>query len=440
MIHEPKKNKYRINKSVYAIFIFYISLFYFVPLIVNLCYPDEYAMLYVGTKSKMPFLLVPLFLLLVYFMDLGVPNLRIIDFRPIGKLFESGWFNYIMILIFFALAINFSLKYSLNFRQSHETSIIAAGPEVIVMLALRSYATVYILYILLKRVNGLSVFKREKVLLMIITGGFIITITGSTDMLFILLSLLLIFNKEKLLFVKKVAKRKNFIVSFLKGILIMILLLVLISSVIFIGNANKIGLDKAVDIFTDKENLNLILVATSLRISNWYASLLAVGNRGFFNNSLAYNTIGGIIGNFFYQLGSMIGVTVVKPEVWSAARMNYLQTYTDLESSTTGSSPGLIASCIYIPFFPSGMFLLSFYTVAVLRNLSKAFSTANVKLNGLALVILMFFITSFFDSPLDMLNIFNPSVIIAIFFLAATNNVAYLNRKMRLEKDQIMIA
>ncbi|GAB2975333.1 hypothetical protein GCM10027049_07360 [Mucilaginibacter puniceus] len=360
-------------------------------------------------------------------MDIAIPNLRIIDFRVMGKLFESAAFNFILILAFLALAVNFSLKYSLDFRQNPENNLTSAGSEVIVMLALRAYATVYILYILLKRINSLRVYIYQKILLIIITLGYVLTLTGSIDMLFILLSIFLILNQEKLLFVKyNVKKKVNGVIKFLRSFFIIVFLLLLIISVVFIGNANKTGFNETVDIFTNKENVSFIFVSTLLRTSNWYASLLAIGNQHVFDNTIAYTTLSGIFNNFIYQLGVIVGFDWGKPAIWSASRMSYVQTYVDLSSPTTGSSPGLVASSFYIPFFPLGMFILSFYTVVILRNLSKAFNYARVRLNGLALLILIFYILPFFDSPLDMLNIFNPSVVFAVFFLGATNKIATL--------------
>jgi len=414
-----------IHKEAKKLFFLYISVFYLFPFLAGLILPDTFTVLYKGFNSLLGLAFISFFLFLVFIFEKIVPRkLSILSFKRLGGLFESKWFNIILAIIFFALSIRFSLKFGITFRQNGEATLNQTGLETIILFAIRTYAIANLLYLILKAVNDLPISTWQRIVIGITGLAFMFIISGSMDMLYILGYIVLAFKKEKVLFAS-LQKRKK---SVYRRVIRSVLLIGLIVSIVFVGYADKFGTQGAGKLFSKTENVEQIVEHTVARVGIWYASIMAMGSHDVFDNTIALNTIDGISSNLNSRIsvlsGTGNGIEQKRSSNWSAARVNYTQTYRMAENSRTGASPGLIASSFYLPFFPFNFIIISLYTMFILRRFSKAMRYSKKSFNFLGrFILLFFFATSLFADPVDYLNFVDPIFIYFILYLGVMDKI-----------------
>ncbi|MDB4834950.1 hypothetical protein OAH12_00005, partial [Cyclobacteriaceae bacterium] len=123
------------------------------------------------------------------------------------------------------------------------------------------------------------------------------------------------------------------------------------------------------------------------------------------------------------------------PDIWTISRANYLNIYHQTNNERTGASPGPIASMFYTGNIFLGYILMTIYLILIFRILKYGFMS-RLKLNFLGYFLCFVFIMPFFESPLDLVNVFNPSFIYVFFSLTS---ICYLSRKYerRTETDSL---
>lgn len=423
----------KIHRHVLSIFYLYLGAYYLFPFIMNLFYSKEYGELYVGTDSNWPVVYVVFLVALIFLFNTFLPRVKLFSYKNIGAIFENKLFNSIVILIFLISSIQFSLNYSLNFRQSSAESISGAGGYVMVMFGLRSYVKVFFLYLILKYANDLEITRNQRYLTGLASISIAISVTGSLDLLFAITGLLIAFKKERVFF----DKVSNTLSTIKSQILRVISIIIIIVVIVFVGNANKIGADTAVDVFTNSSNGEKILLHTAKRVSVWYVSVLALGNKDVFDNDIAFTTLRGVFDNLYSRANIILEGKKDEIEgVWSVKRMNFLQISRYTYNDRTGTAPGLVASAFYLPFFPFNFFIMGIYTVIMLRYFSKGFRCARYSLNIFSKFVILFFFIGLFDSPIDLINFIGPDFIFILLFLGAMDKIENMNY-LRLKKTSL---
>jgi len=379
-----------------------------------------------------PIFFVLFFIILVFSIDKISVNKKRMHLNFIGRIFENKKINYLLMLMFFIFSVNYFIKYNLTFRHSGEKTLSGEGFQVIIVLALKSYFKAFLFFVLIKKLNDLVVSKHEVRICILISICYYLTLAASLDMLYIILAIILGLKFDNVLFSnlkKKSLMSKNFK---------LIVLGILVISIIFVGNANKIGFERAYDKFTDSDETNQIYLNTVRRISTWYISVMVLGEKDLFDNTMSYTSLEGVFNNTFNRLNSIVGdkEKINKDGIWSINRMNYIQIFKTNDRDITGASPGLIASFFYLPFFPLNIILMAIYTVFILRYFDNAFIFKKKNFTPLLLLILLFFLIPVLDSPLDLINIIGPTFIYAILFLGVLDRIIILNiEKLNNEKN-----
>ena len=122
--------------------------------------------------------------------------------------------------------------------------------------------------------------------------------------------------------------------------------------------------------------------------------------------------------SFFFRLDTLIGglMSVPRPSPNTLSRINYeLITATALRARE-GTSPGLLATfALSAPFWLSGV-LLAFYVAAVARILAKLSAVLPARATWVGCGAVLYFFSSFFSSPLDLLLIFDQSTMSVVIF------------------------
>lgn len=413
----------KISKNVWSIFFLYILLYYIFPFIMRCIYDQEYNVLYTRQDNLLAFIFVPFFIFLVILINSFWKTKEIFNFRWLGDIFEMKWLNICVLVISVYISLYFYSTYDLKFRQQESMS--EAGSMVILLFFLRIYIKLYLLYVLLKFMNGIAIIRYQYFIVSGIVICFILTIMSSFDMIFIFIGFLIFIKKINILFYKK--KKSQ---GLLKRAFKIVVILLLGYAVVFIGNANKIGVENATEYFTDLSNIGDIFLKTSIRFSVYYASVMSVGSLDFFNNDLAFQTIEGVFYNMSSRLDVLLG-NVKSAErlsyIWSVNRANYLQLFHDTTNPKTGTSPGIIASSFYLPFFPFNFIIVATFMVFILRRLSKVINDSlAVYTTFFSKIVLLLFVIPLFDNPVDHINIISMGAIYLILFIGLADKIENL--------------
>jgi hypothetical protein len=250
----------------------------------------------------------------------------------------------------------------------------------------------------------------------LILMGFVFSLSSSFQVIQIISGIILLLKMEKIIFNKF---RNRFS---LKKVLSTSLIILSLFSILFLGIANKIGVENAKLLTKETELRSIIFEKVSVRQSTAYVSFI-IGFQNYVENvSFAERAFLGQIENLSNRFVILLGRKPDKPEVWSINRLNYLKIFHQNDGPRTGTSPGLLASYFYIPFFPLNFVLLSLYVVYVLRLLSL-----NIKhpFSVIGLLLVYFYMLGFFDSPVELINVIGPNFFYVIFVILGLKSSFY---------------
>ena len=127
-----------------------------------------------------------------------------------------------------------------------------------------------------------------------------------------------------------------------------------------------------------------------------------------------------------FRTGTLLGVDVVRPEVQSLSRLNFLVN-SFKTSANEGTSPGVLASFLYILPLPLGLFAAFIYLRWVTSLIDQLFDLQGFKLSIFGGIFVLQQLLFLYQSPLDFLLIFDNSVIMVflvwLFARMRTNTV-----------------
>lgn len=186
----------------------------------------------------------------------------------------------------------------------------------------------------------------------------------------------------------------------------------------------------------DSINFFLLLIVDS--ISTHLYALVNYLNHGVQYHS-DVNILYEIFQNFLFRLNTIFGepFLVLKPEIFSISRLNYLELNHNPMSLHEGSSPGLYGSFIMVFGKYIGFIVSAIYLLLLAITLEIIFYSSKFKINICGAFIICQALLFLFASPLDMLVIFDNSFVVAIFYLSF---FAYCKETQSIEKKSIVNA
>jgi hypothetical protein len=288
--------------------------------------------------------------------------------------------------------------------------------EVKILWFIRMYGAFYIFYIFAFVLNGnkLSFFTKIKIFTIIVAWA--LSLTGSLQLLLILIGILLIFSpyqKLQRLFIKKQNK-----FSILKLLLVIFISIPVVLAVIFLGFANKIGVDKTIEMFSDYSLLHTLVSHIALRMSTSYTSVLFMVGDHFFDISLQLDTYLSSYETFLNRLANITHLFEYPLDSYrSVNRTNYLLLFIPNFHPRAGASPGLLASIYYIPTFPLNFIFMGAFVLLIIRSVNRYIKKSSKELTLLSKLIIVYFITPIFESPLNMLSIIEPTFFYFFIFI-----------------------
>ena len=131
----------------------------------------------------------------------------------------------------------------------------------------------------------------------------------------------------------------------------------------------------------------------------------------------------------FYRIDFLLGgaFDVTRPEVAAISRLNYELLTVDPISDRAGSAPGLIASFNYVFAFPFNIILCALFLRWLTRVIDVLlWRNRGESLNLFGLVMLLIFLQTVFQSPFDVLIVFDDAAIYLglLFMLYANERIA----------------
>jgi len=399
------------NKNLFFSMGIYLFMFFVIPFLYHLFNPDAFITQFQGTNDFSSliyvFILLALMLLSYNLASLKLPRVKLPTIMFNSKLVL------VLLLLFIMTSIYFYINFSFKFRHTGE-GLTAAGNDIIILSLLKIFFKTYLFISLVYFLKTERVFGHRYVYLLI-GLSFWLSKSGSTDLPMIFVAIIFALKKQSFL-VKPIKARRYKLKIFNNFSVRIILLLFLGFGVVFMGFANKLGFEKAQEVFFSEEGLPRVFNSTTLRLSTHYASNFGA-YKAYEEGSYAItDAIPGTWNNMYSRAQYLFsGQAVERDRVWSINRANYLNLFNDHYKEKTGASPGIFASIYYTNNLFLGLLLIGLYIFVIIKILKVSLQLNTLKLNLAGYIVCTLFIIPLFESPFDNINIFNTSFVYLYF-------------------------
>jgi hypothetical protein len=402
--------KSKISLNVKKLFLFIVFLQYIIPFFGILFFFNDFTNTYkLNNIPIWTFIFILAIIIIIFISDSLVPKLKFtFNFLyPFQKIVLSNYFNLFLSIVFFVFAVNFFNEFGIDYRHHNELN---EAKYVIIIFTLSSYFKAFMFFcVFTNHFKELNPFI-FRIILLFLVFSFLMTMTSSFHIIYFVLSIILLLNKTGIFY------RNKGKISF-SSFLMLPLFFSIIIAIIFIGVANKIGLDETKLIFLNVDLILGLFKHVVLRLSTWLISYLVSINLFFIDPYFAFEPFLAQFVNLINRFAILFNNDVLdKPEIWSINRLNFLNVFIEDNRERTGTSPGIFACFFYFPIFPFNFLILLTYIIFILRLLSNFFSK-NVKLSFIGFFISYFFIIGLFENPLDYLNFLSPGFVYFFTFL-----------------------
>ena len=127
-----------------------------------------------------------------------------------------------------------------------------------------------------------------------------------------------------------------------------------------------------------------------------------------------------IYNNFLFRLNVLLGepFSMIKPEIASVNRLNYLELSLSPFSIHEGTSPGYLASLVIAFGKYIGFIIVILYSFFLVKTLAVVLHSEFYKINLAGAFIVCQSLLWLFASPLDFLVIFDNTTVLLIFYLS----------------------
>lgn len=369
----------------------YFLLFHFLPaLILPFIYVPDYNL---SNYHRTFILSIVAYVFLRFFkVRVWLPSSRFLTLRYFN--------NYFVILLYTFCATYYFNKVGITFR--HSGSGLSSGLFLILATSLKEIYKYVLLFYFLGSFNGL-VCESGKSKVFLITLGNVLMLSGSLDVLWITLGIILIAMPYAF-------HRRMYV---LQIVLYLLLGIAVLMGVVFVGFANKLGAVDAVNFI--QNNAEYIAAILLGRLSTLHISLMHVFEVSQFDFlTVLQREIHTSIDNLSVLFGK---VKYRLEDPWSVNRLNW-NLISSVFREKTGASPGLFASFYFNPFLFLAVWM---FICELIRRLVIIIPKG---VNQFVPIIFFLFITyPLIISPWSMLNIFSPSGLMCFLFLVLLNDL-----------------
>lgn len=337
-------------------------------------------------------------------------------FSRLPNIYRSKFFLTLTFCATLPLALVFSTTYGIGFRYSGE-AISDSGPLAVVATIYRPFFSSLVLYYFLLMVSGAYISKTQRALISVHLVNWILFANGAVDIMWAMMALMIAFSGNS---ARRylVSGNKINLKNLLKTVTIVLMSGLAVSGIVFLGFANKLGVEAAVIVFTE-EFADRVLYYLYYRLAVFSSSLDLVLDRGL-DFDLYSSVIENELENMAYRIGIIFQIPVERPDIEGMNRLNYLLLFNDPSASRAGASPGPIASFAYLPMLPFNLILASAYIAAVLNTYSRILKVSPQE--RLTIFAMLFFIIvnfTFFHNPIAAFTKIGPEMFRTAIYLLA---------------------
>lgn len=334
--------------------------------------------------------------ILIFYLATKFPFIRA-DLPKLGisKLIFGSNTSLVYAFIFALLAYWTNSFMGLNFRQSG-VSLSDIGAAGFLLEGSKMISGIMIIVHFRMVVEGIDV-KRRSAALLLLALGYYFSLQGAFDIFFIFCALTAGGYKLRrvLGLHKKIVQRASIVIF-----------PILVYFALFIGTANKIGIDKAMLALVEIEQVRNLIIG---RIGyNFYGTSIHITDN-FINFSMTVDAISELIKTTYYRLSVLFSFGgVEKPNIGTTSRLNFLY-MSPTYHPRIGASPSILGSAFYWPYAGLSIVYLVFIMRVILILIWNILG--NRCINWLFIIYSMILFGSIMDASLDSLNPFSSGFI-----------------------------
>lgn len=396
------------NAIAKQILLGYATIFYFLPALLTLMFGGALDQILLASPNYfLGFLVCSAAVWALWFAIPRVPVPKLSSLQIFGRMLFSTNATLLGAGLFFLLSLYFFYNFGLAYRQTGER-IGDSGPYAILYYVFQTYVFASLAIMLGRsaeelradalRVIPTGILIASAILLSLQASSNVILFAGAT------LTVVRAFSGKE--FFRPTIRGNSFGTLFIAGIAGL--------GAVFVGLANKIGVDSTYEMFTH-DFMNVIEVVQR-RISYHYFSASFHTTFNFLNFEMGFKALESVLVNFEHRLDVILGRSTIFNEITSVKRLNYeLINFTIRER--TGTAPGMVGGLF---FYPLGIFIAPLIIVVYAMFLKLVASLMrNIQPGIVELVILVFLFGGLVDGGLDLVNPFDQSFMRLILLLLA---------------------
>jgi len=314
-----------------------------------------------------------------------------------------------------ALGMYFFVNFGLEYRQTGDR-LSDSGILVKIVYLIKPLVFGFALYAFFNKEQGKNSLDYERLILAFFLVFWGLTVTSSFE--FLLLGLLLVYLISKSIFhkifyaglsLKNYSDIRNFI-------LVIVIAPLLVFGIIFIGIANKTGIDDALPYIFEGDGLSRTAYYMYYRLSLFYHAFLYFSERHLLDWELYEKSYLILRDSLSYRFSLIFGFDATRPELTNLNRLVYQMIFYTPKDKEIGASPGYITSFMLIMPAYIGIALAGVYTAILHLILNKA-GLRIIRFSPVAIFLVIYFLFPFLHNPINSFFSIGPEVYKAVFYL-----------------------
>ncbi len=413
----------------------YFLVYLFLPLLNHIFFmTDEHFTVYYIADIYSGKFFIFLILFFIFFILMRV-IFNLPKTNKIGKFerFFSDFYkiiNHNKVIISLFLLILILVLFDRNMSSyRYSGSISNLGSNIYIIMIIKSFIQVMLLWLLfyiLDRKNIIGI--KTKVSLFFLLYAWMYSASGVGD-IFIggIFFLVLLFPKIMSDVMTNNEESKSIFSSFIKNIYTFIFFIVVLYAALIFGESIKGGTGFYLLIEAVEFNPFWLYERMVEGVSSHYYSIIQFFDGYAQNRLLDYkNPISYPLETFLYRLSLIMGFDEVsRPLLSSISHLNFM-VLSDYQSAIAGTSPGPVASFLFLFSSPLAMFVSLFYLALTIKIIDNFFCFKNKSLTLIGSLIILNQVIGLLQSPIDFLLIFDGGfTFFFIFVLFSLANKSY---------------
>ena len=396
--HEPTVRLARITLLLYA------SIFYLLPMVLTAMFGQPLGDVLAGPPNYFYGSAFILFVLaLMWFATGRVRPPWFSGLHVVARVVFHRFAILVVAVVYSYLSYGFALDHGLSFRQTG-SRIGEAGGSVIVLLTLQNYLLAAMLLLL-----GLSEERVRDagwpiILALALTAlGSFLSLAAASGVLAIAMSVLLLLRSLANVDLTKATGTGRAVATLL-------LLSGMAAVALFVGIANKQGVDTATYMFTN--DLASVIYRFQYRISWHFYSACYHVTYNFADFTLGFDAVREVLTVLQHRIDVLLGNPTYANEIASVRRLNW-EELALVYRERSGASPGMIAGIFFVP---GGVLMLP-VTILVFSSMLMMLARAagGRQLSLLGVIFLVVYFAGIADSALDLVNPLDPAFLKLLF-------------------------